>query len=1134
MAKLDGTAYTVKEIVKHPAMARGGASGCDMRILAAAAPSLSWWSLAVLAVLGAGIFLVWFHFRKIRSLRQIMDSEERLKDLMNQVPVGVVAYRNRTLVYANEACLALFGLPSVEEMSRRSPMEFFAPSERERILGYIAARELGQAAPTSYEVSAVRASGEPFPMSVHIAQAELRDGPAILMFLEDATESHAARVALEKSEQDYRGLFEGAHDAILLFEPDGERILDANERAGQMYGLPRDQLVGKSLLDFSTDAATGSERIQELQSKGVLSEFQTIHRRPDGGLITLDVNASMVGYKGRRAILSIHRDISDRIKAADALRRSEENYRLLVENQTDLVVKTDSEGRFLFVSHSLCELFGKAEAELMGKAFLDLVSEEDRHASMKAMKALAVWPHTARFDQRAMTARGSRWISWNHRAVLDSEGRTSAVVGVGRDVTERKAVEEALKESEQIFRALAESSSVTIAIYQDERLVYTNPSAEKLSGYTAEELAGMPLADLMHPDFRELLLKRARARERGEPVLSQYEAPLLRKDGGTRWLLVSAARVTYKGQPAGILAAFDVTERRTAEERVRQTAHEIQAIFKALPDEYFRLDAGGRILDWRSGSEEDLLRPEKIAGKLIQEVVPPDAAEVLVRALREILGGARTAVAEYGLKLPQGDQHFEARLAPLFGNQVVAVVRNVTQRRRTESDLRDALKRVGDEKARTEGVLAAIGDGISIQDLDFKIIYQNEVHRGLIGNHIGENCYSAYEGRERVCEECPVAMAYADGKVHTLERSVRSGGALTVVEITASPLKDSTGAIVGGIESVRDMTERKRTEEALRARLKQSRALVENAQAVILQFDPDLTITYWNDYAAKFFGFTREEILGANLLDTIVPRTESSGRDLAVLIREIAHDPNRYAANINENLTKTGGRVWVAWSNRPMVDARGRLTGILSIGTDITGLKDAEEGLRRTNRQLLAVASSAQAMGKFTDVQTATRSICEAAINALGASMAWVGLVVPESTEITPLSSAGRDEGYTETVRVRWDLSPRAMGPTGRAVKTRNLQVMRVEDPAFAPWREEAAKRGYRIVCALPLLHQEEVRGAITLYSEDPGAFGEETFDILDIFARQSAMVLVSASLYEEAQRTIHELWEANEELKKG
>lgn len=1358
-----------------------------MVMLAIAAPFQSWWLPAISACLLAGIFFVWLYFRKIRSIEQLMDSEQCLKDLMNTAPVGIVAYRKRALVYANEACLKLLGMSSVEEMSRRNPMEFFAPHERERILGYIAARELGQPAPGNYEVSALKITGETFPMSVRISQAMWRDGQAVLMFLEDATDRHATRTALEKSETDYRGLFESAHDAILIFDPADELILDANERACEMYGLPREQLVGRSLVDFSTDAATGKQRILEVESKAVLTGYQTTHRRNDGTPIILDVNASIVEYKGHRAILSIQRDISKRRKAEDALRKSEENYRLLVENQTDLVVKTDREGRFLFVSPSYCELFGKTESELLGKAFLPLVNEDDQPASTKAMKALDVWPNAARFEQRAMTARGWRWISWSHRAVQDSEGRVSAVVGVGRDATEGKAAEEALKESEQLFRALAESSSVTIAIYQDGRLVYTNPSAEKLSGYTAEELSGMPLADLMHEDYRELLLKRAKARQQGEPVLSQYEAPLQRKDGGMRWLLINAARVTYKGKPAGIISAFDVTERRTAEERVRQSAHEIQAIFKALPDLYFRLDSGGQILDWRSGSEEDLfLRPEQITGKRVQEVLPPNAAAVIVRALREVQRGARSAVAEYSLPFPKGEQSFEARLAPLFENQVVAVVRNVTQRRRAEADLREAVRRLGDEKAKTEGILAAMGDGISIQDLDLKVLYQNEVHRRLIGDQVGQHCYQAYEGRAAVCDGCPVARACADGQVHTVERSVQTAGGTLQVEITASPVRDYTGAIVGGIESVRDITQRKRSEqkileserryhtlmdsandpifiadaetgmlldanlkaqeligrsleeirgmhqmelhpredhgryatmfkdhvqkgramgevfvlhrdgrripveissstievggrknnqgifrditerkaaeaalvesetrlrkiielsplsmaivamdgtiefinrwavdtfgyepediptmdrwwvqaypdqeyrreviatwmglvekafaesreiegreyrvtckdgtlktmfifgipvadkvfvmfqdvtevkraeEALRARLEQHRALIENARAIILQWDTNLAITYWNDYAAEFFGFSRQEALGASLLDTIVPGTETSGRDLEVMIRGIASDVNRFAANINENVTKEGRRVWVAWSNRPMVDAQGRLTSILSIGTDITGLKHAEEELRLRNRQLLAMAASAQAVGQFSGTLAVTQSICEAAISAFDASMAWVGLIVPESTEVTPLTSAGRDEGYTEHVRVRWDLSPRAMGPTGRAIKTRKPQVMHVDEPDFAPWRNEASKRGFKTVCALPLTHGETVRGVLTLYSEDPAAFSRETFDILDIFASQCSMVLVNAALYEEAHRTIQELWKANEALKDG
>ena len=105
------------------------------------------------------------------------------------------------------------------------------------------------------------------------------------------------------------------------------------------------------------------------------------------------------------------------------------------------------------------------------------------------------------------------------------------------------------------------------------------------------------------------------------------------------------------------------------------------------------------------------------------------------------------------------------------------------------------------------------------------------------------------------------------------------------------------------------------------------------------------------------------------------------------------------------------------------------------------------------------------------------------------------------------------------------------MGPVGRAIKSRQPQVMLVDAPDFEPWREEAKKRDFRMVCAFPILNGDEVRGVITLYSGDREAYGPPIYPLLEVFARQCSMVLVNASLYEEAQRTIHELWEANERL---
>jgi signal transduction histidine kinase len=125
-------------------------------------------------------------------------------------------------------------------------------------------------------------------------------------------------------------------------------------------------------------------------------------------------------------------------------------------------------------------------------------------------------------------------------------------------------------------------------------------------------------------------------------------------------------------------------------------------------------------------------------------------------------------------------------------------------------------KELLEEQLKSEAIVSAFGDAVSIQDLDFKVLYQNTVHKSLIGDHVGEYCYRAYEKREYVCEGCPVAMSFKDGGIHTRERSAPTDRGLLHVEITASPLRDASGKIFAGIEIVRDLTERKNLEDQLR------------------------------------------------------------------------------------------------------------------------------------------------------------------------------------------------------------------------------------------------------------------------------------------------------------------------------
>lgn len=135
----------------------------------------------------------------------------------------------------------------------------------------------------------------------------------------------------------------------------------------------------------------------------------------------------------------------ERKRYLSAKSEAEEKYRLLVENQTDLVVKVDNEGRFLFVSPSYCKKFGKTEEELLGNQFMPLVHDEDRDSTAKAMESLYVPPFTAYLEQRAMTKDGWRWLGWMDTAVLDDQNNVIEIIGVGRDITEKKKIETELK-----------------------------------------------------------------------------------------------------------------------------------------------------------------------------------------------------------------------------------------------------------------------------------------------------------------------------------------------------------------------------------------------------------------------------------------------------------------------------------------------------------------------------------------------------------------------------------------------------------------------------------------------------------------------------------------------------------------
>ena len=188
---------------------------------------------------------------------------------------------------------------------------------------------------------------------------------------------------------------------------------------------------------------------------------------------------------------------------------------------------------------------------------------------------------------------------------------------------------------------------------------------------------------------------------------------------------------------------------------------------------------------------------------------------------------------------------------------------------------------------------------------------------------------------------------------------ITKAGSKRLISWMNSILRKPDGSIEYILCTGRDITEQKETEEALRDSEEKYRELVQHANSIIIRFDTRGRITFFNEFSQRFFGFTEDEIHNQSIFGTILPQTESSGRDLKAMFEDIIRDPSRYVQNENENIKRDGERVWIVWTNKAIVGPDGNIAEILSIGTDITDRKLTAEALIKSEATLKSIFRAA-------------------------------------------------------------------------------------------------------------------------------------------------------------------------------
>jgi PAS domain S-box-containing protein len=411
-------------------------------------------------------------------------------------------------------------------------------------------------------------------------------------------ERRVAEDYIKQSEEAFRSLFFKSADAFFLLKDSA--FIDCNDATINFFGFEnKGDLLGKTPWDLSPDFQPDGIR-SSVKAKQVITKtfdegnqrFEWKHKKMNGLEVDAEVVLTVISFKGEKVLHVSLRDITKRKKMEKNLAESEERYRLLVDNMNDLVVKIDTEGRFLFVSPSYCRLFGKTQDELLDKTFLPLVHPDDRKATEDAMKNLYSPPYNCYIEQRALTVEGWKWIAWNDTSVIDDEGNVIEIIGVGRDITKQKNAESELRDNEKRWMlALAGTGDGVWDWNLETNQTYYSKGWKDMLGYDIHDLENKYDAweKLVHPDDIQEVTNTINGYLKGKTQAYAAEYRMLSKNGKYKWILDRGKIIEKdkKGNPLRMVGTHsDITPYKESqlylEDRVTLRTAQLEAANKEL------------------------------------------------------------------------------------------------------------------------------------------------------------------------------------------------------------------------------------------------------------------------------------------------------------------------------------------------------------------------------------------------------------------------------------------------------------------------------------------------------------------------------------------------------------------------
>jgi PAS domain S-box-containing protein len=816
-----------------------------------------------------------------------------------------------------------------------------------------------------------------------VSSAPVRDSTGTIIgsisVVRDITEQNRAEHALQESEARYRRLFDASPDGIVLIGTNGligsanlaQARMFAYESPAELVGISPTLLIAPAMREFSRD--TMWRRIRGEEIPGV--EYRLI--RKDGtefwGETTASVlrnaDGTITGY------ICITRDTTERRRVEKELQATGYQLSTIYRNISEVLfflsVEQNERYRFLTVNQPFLDITGLTREQVIGRYVDEVIPEPSLTLVIAKYKQAILENTTSTWEEITEYPVGIKWGEVRVTPLFDTDGRCTNLVGSVHDITERKLAEIKLRESEERYRSVIENAAEGITVAQDGILQYANARLLDMIEAGAGEIASRQFTEFIHPDDRAFVFERYQRRVSGENVPQNYDFRIVGTSGKITWVQLSAVRIEWNGRPATLNFLMDITERKQAEERLRESRQILEGILNTIPVRVFWKDKNLTYLGCNAPFAHDagFEKPGDIIGKNDYFMAWREQAELYQADDRAVIGsGNAKLMIEEPQTTPAGDTIYlltsKLPLRDARGDVigVLGTYLDITDRKKAEELLRES-------EERYRALLNGAGIGVGYWGLDGTLLFLNEISfkrlRGTASDFIGKNVRELfgenaemYLDRIRKAADSPDPMEYED----LVSLPVGKGWYLSVYTRICRP----DGSVMGIQVLSMDITPRKQAEEIRKAYESRLDSAMEIGSLAWWEMDlPDGAVRF-DDRKATMLGYPPAQFMHYRDFTALL-HPDDQEPAIQAMKDHLEDRQSRYHIDYRIR-TAAGNYRWfrdVGGITRHHPD--GSPATVTGIVIDITASRQAEEALRATENRYRALIQNSSDIIRILD-----------------------------------------------------------------------------------------------------------------------------------------------------------------------